>query len=87
MIFVATEDGILYNMHEARPDLDLRQAPVYTGCQCNSCPYMKLNTVDAVRRAQAGEGTVIDYLTPAQMDAARLPIERMLEFSSRYQGA
>lgn len=86
VIFVATEDGILYNMHEARPDLDLRQAPVYTGCQCNSCPYMKLNTVDAVRRAQAGEGTVIDYLTPAQMDAARLPIERMLEFSSRYQG-
>ena len=87
VIFVATEDGILYNIHEARPDLDLRQAPVYTGCQCNSCPYMKLNTVDAVRRAQAGEGTVIDYLTPAQMDAARLPIERMLEFSSRYQGA
>lgn len=87
VIFVATEDGILYNMHEARPDLDLRQAPVYTGCQCNSCPYMKLNTVDAIRRAQAGEGTVIDYLTPAQMDAARLPIERMLEFSSRYQGA
>ncbi|WP_027823818.1 quinolinate synthase NadA [Laribacter hongkongensis] len=87
VIFVATEDGILYNMHEARPDLDLRQAPIYTGCQCNSCPYMKLNTVDAVRRAQAGEGTVIDYLTPAQMDAARLPIERMLEFSSRYQGA
>ena len=87
VIFVATEDSILYNMHEARPDLDLRQAPVYTGCQCNSCPYMKLNTVDAVRRAQAGEGTVIDYLTPAQMDAARLPIERMLEFSSRYQGA
>lgn len=86
VIFVATEDGILYNMHEARPDLDLRQAPVYTGCQCNSCPYMKLNTVDAVRRAQAGEGTVIDYLTPAQMDAARLPIERMLEFSRRYQG-
>ena len=86
VIFVATEDGILYNMHEARPDLDLRQAPVYTGCQCNSCPYMKLNTVDAVRRAQTGEGTVIDYLTPAQMDAARLPIERMLEFSRRYQG-
>jgi quinolinate synthase len=27
---------------------------------------------------------VIDYLTPADMDAARLPIERMLEFSQRY---
>lgn len=83
-IFVATEDGILYNMHLARPDLRIEQAPIYAGCQCNQCPYMKMNTVDAVRRAQAGEGIRIDYLTPAEMDAARLPIERMLEFSKRY---
>lgn len=84
VIFVATEDGILYNMGQARPELDLRQAPIYAGCQCNSCPYMKMNTIDAVRRAQQGEGTRIDYLTPEQMDAARAPIERMLEFSRRY---
>lgn len=83
-IFVATEDGILYNMHEARPDLNLIQAPIYAGCQCNSCPYMKLNTIAAVQAAQAGQGERIDYLTPAQMDAARLPIERMLAFSQRY---
>ncbi len=83
-IFVATEDGILYNMHLARPDLNIVQAPIYAGCQCNQCPYMKLNTTEAVRRAQAGEGIRIDYLTTAEMDAARLPIERMLEFSKRY---
>jgi quinolinate synthase len=84
VIFVATEDGILYNMRLARPDLDLRQAPIYAGCQCNSCPYMKMNTVEAVRRAQQGEGLVIDYLDAAEMDRARAPIERMLEFSARY---
>ena len=84
VIFVATEDGILYNMKLARPDLDIRQAPIYAGCQCNQCPYMKLNTIEAVKRAQAGEGVKIDYLTPQMMDAARLPIERMLEFSKRY---
>ncbi len=84
VIFVATEDGILYNMGLARPDLDLRQAPIYAGCQCNSCPYMKMNTVEAVKRAQQGIGLTIDYLTTAQMDAARLPIERMLDFSKRY---
>ncbi|MBB5016886.1 quinolinate synthase [Chitinivorax tropicus] len=84
VIFVATEDGILYNMKQARPELDIRQAPIYAGCQCNSCPYMKLNTIEAVKRAQQGEGIRIDYLTEAQMDAARLPIERMLEFSKRY---
>ena len=83
-IFVATEDGILYNMHQVRPDLTLVQAPIYAGCQCNSCPYMKLNTVAAVQAAQRGEGTPIDYLTAAQMDAARLPIERMLAFSEKH---
>ncbi|BEV72107.1 MULTISPECIES: quinolinate synthase NadA [unclassified Paludibacterium] len=84
VIFVATEDGILYNMRLARPDLDLRQAPIYAGCQCNSCPYMKLNSVEAVKRAQDGIGLEIDYLSEAQMDAARVPIERMLAFSQRY---
>lgn len=80
-IFVATEEGILYNMGLARPDLKLAQAPIYAGCQCNQCPYMRLNTIEAVRRAQAGVGTRIDYLSEAQMTAARLPIERMLAFS------
>ncbi len=85
VIFVATEDGILYNMTKARPDLDIRQAPIYTGCKCNSCPYMKLNTVEAVKRAQEGTGGVeIDYLSQELMDKARKPIERMLEFSQRY---
>jgi quinolinate synthase len=85
VIFVATEDGILYNMKKSRPDLDLRQAPIYAGCQCNSCPYMKLNSVEAIRLAQQGKGGIeIDYLTAELMEQARLPIERMLEFSQRY---
>ncbi|WP_018152192.1 quinolinate synthase NadA [Leeia oryzae] len=83
VIFVATEDGILYNMKLARPDLDIRQAPIYAGCQCNQCPYMKLNTIEAVKRAQQGQGVVIDYLTPEQIEAARVPIDRMLAFSER----
>lgn len=80
VIFVATEDGILYNMKKARPELDIRQAPIYKGCQCNSCPYMKLNNVAAVKRAQQGIGFEIDYLSRELMDKARIPIERMLNF-------
>ena len=79
-IFVATEEGLLYNMRELRSELDIRQAPIYSGCQCNSCPYMKLNTPKLVRKAQKGKGEVIDYLTEDEMAAARAPIERMLEF-------
>lgn len=86
-VFVATEDGILYNMGLARPDMKIVQAPIYAGCQCNQCPYMKMNTIDAVRRAQEGAGIRVDYLTPAQMDAARLPIERMLAFSKARMAA
>lgn len=85
VIFVATEDGILYNMKTARPDLDIRVAPIYTGCQCNSCPYMKLNSVEAVKAAQAGVGGVeIDYLTDDIIKRGRVPIDRMLEFSAKY---
>jgi quinolinate synthase len=79
-IWVATEDGLLYNMRNERPELDIRQAPIYSGCQCNSCPYMKLNTAMKVLEAKAGKGTKIDYLTETQMRLARKPIERMLEF-------
>lgn len=85
VIFVATEDGILYNMKKARPDLDVRQAPIYSGCKCNSCPYMKLNTVKAVTDAQQGKGGIeINYLSEEVVEKARLPIKRMLEFSERY---
>ncbi|MCE2705962.1 MAG: quinolinate synthase NadA [Proteobacteria bacterium] len=82
VILVATEDGILYNMRTARPELDIRQAPIYNGCQCNSCPYMKLNTVASVAAAQREErGLVIDYLSDEVMAKAAIPIKRMLDFS------
>ncbi len=80
-IWVATEEGLLYNMRELRPELDRRQAPIYSGCQCNQCPFMKMNTQKKVfMAATAGVGSRIDYLTETQMEQARRPIERMLEF-------
>lgn len=84
-IFVATEDGLLYNMREERPELDIRQAPVYSGCGgpssgCSVCPYMKMNNTKKILQATVGIGTKIDYLTDTQMRLARKPIERMLEF-------
>ncbi|MBP9743096.1 MAG: quinolinate synthase NadA [Burkholderiales bacterium] len=83
VILVATEDGILYNMHNARPDLIIQQAPIYTGCKCNSCPYMKLNTTEAVRAAQNQTGGIeIDYLSQETMERAIIPIKRMLAFSA-----
>jgi quinolinate synthase len=82
-IYVATEEGLLHNMHVLRPDLTIVQAPIYSGCQCNACPYMKRNTVALVEAAQCGEGFEINYLDHTTMDKARLPIERMLAFSQK----
>jgi quinolinate synthase len=83
IIYVATEEGLLYNMRETRPDLDIRLAPMYTGCQCNACPYMKLNTVSAVQRAIDGRGgTKINYIPEAIRRRAKLPIDIMLNWRS-----
>ena len=79
-IFVATEEGLLYNMRELRPKLDIQLAPTYTGCQCNACPYMKLNTVENVQQAiNFGIGTKIE-IDDDLIDRARKSIDRMLEF-------
>jgi len=82
VIYVATEEGLLYNMRKARPGLDIQQAPIYTGCQCNQCPYMKFNTIQSVTDAISGKsGSKIDYLSDTLMDQARIPIDRMINFS------
>jgi quinolinate synthase len=83
-IYVATEEGLLYNMTRARPDLDIRLAPMYTGCQCNACPYMKLNTVEAVKKSiYGGEGLVIDYISELDRMRALVPIQRMLKWGQK----
>ncbi len=82
-IFVGTEFELIKMMRERRPDLNgIYQVPAVPGCRCNECPYMKLNTMQKVEAAMAGEGVKIDYLTPELMERARLPIERMMSFQA-----
>lgn len=81
-VYVGTELELIDIMRRRRPDLSIHQAPVYTGCQCNVCPYMKLNSVTAVKQALEGGGEIIDYLTELDMRNARKPIQRMMEFEA-----
>ena len=84
IIYVATEEGLLYNMRDARPDLDIRLAPTYSGCQCNACPYMKKNTIEAVTSAIYGDsGFTIDYIREDIRKRAEEPINRMLEWGQK----
>ena len=87
-IYVATEDGLLYNMRQLRPELDIRQAPIYSGCKCNVCPFMRMNTYQlAVDTINGTAGQEIDYLTDSQLIQAKVPLDRMLEYSKRKYGA
>lgn len=80
-IFVATEEGLLYNMKKLRPDLDIRLAPTYSGCQCNACPYMKMNNVDNITAAiKTGKGLKIQ-LSDLDIMKAYKPIARMMEYA------
>lgn len=83
VIYIATEEGLLHNMRQLRPDLNIQQAPTYAGCQCNSCPYMKKNTPALVAQAIKGQGLDINYLDEKTVNQARIPVERMLAFSQQ----
>jgi quinolinate synthetase complex, A subunit len=80
---VATETGILHQMQKSSPHKTFIPAPPNNSCACNDCPHMKLNTLEKLYLC-------MEYETPEiTMDeelrqAARKPIDRMLEISAQY---
>ncbi len=80
-IIVVTEAGILHQMRKDNPDKELIPAPGNDeSCNCNECPYMKLNTLEKLYlclRDRTPEITV----DPAVAAKALIPINRMLELS------
>lgn len=80
---VATETGILHQMQKQSPYKTFIPAPPDNMCACNDCPYMKLNTLEKLYLCMEYEEPQIimdEYL----LNAAKKPIERMLEISHRY---
>lgn len=78
---VATEEGILHQMSKKAPLKKLIPAPPnQEACLCNECPFMKLNTLEKVYLALRNEAPEI-RLPEELMEKARIPLERMLEWS------
>ena len=79
---IATETGIFHQMQKMRPDARLIQAPVEDpGCQCNDCPYMKLNSMEKIRHALetlSPEVTVAEALRAK----AQIPLDRMMDLAA-----
>lgn len=79
---VATEAGIFHQMKKERPEAILIQAPVLdSGCACNNCPYMKMNSMEKIKAA-------LEKLEPqVQMSEilrkqARVSLDRMMDITS-----
>ncbi|MFO0650762.1 MAG: quinolinate synthase NadA [Polyangiales bacterium] len=77
---VATETGILHQMQKASPEKTFIAAPPEGNCHCNDCPFMKKNTLEAVRDALATLQPEITLPEELRVKALK-PIERMLELS------
>ena len=78
---VATEAGILHEMKKRAPEKTFIPAPVSDDtCACSECAFMKLNTLEKLYLCLVHESPEIK-LDDALMQAAKAPIDRMLELS------
>ncbi len=77
---VATEPGILVQMQKKCPDKIFINAPPESGCSCNECPYMKLNTMEKLYLCMKNKSPEIVMDEKTRLMALK-PIKRMLEMS------
>ncbi len=77
---VATEEGILHQMRKKAPGKRFIPAPPNQSCNCNECPFMKLNTLEKIYVALRDEKPEIT-LTEELRAKALIPLQRMLEWS------
>ncbi len=80
---ILTEPGIVHQMEQRSPGSRFYDVPGTGegGCvSCNNCPYMKLNTLEKLYTCMQRREPSIEL--PAQtIEAARKPLERMLDMS------
>ncbi|WP_348689479.1 quinolinate synthase NadA [Paramuribaculum intestinale] len=77
---VATESGILHQMRRQCPEKEFIAAPPSDTCGCNECAYMKLNTLEKLRRCLAEMSPEVE-VDATLAERARRPIVRMLQMS------
>jgi quinolinate synthase len=81
---VATDRGIFYKMQQNAPDKIVIEAPTAgTGATCRSCahcPWMAMNHLDNLEAALLLGGNEV-MLDASTIEQARIPLNRMLEFT------
>lgn len=77
---VATEPGIIHQMKLKNPGKKFIPAPPESNCNCNECPYMKLNTLEKLYQCMKSRTPEI-LLSDDLIRKAYIPLKRMLEMS------
>lgn len=79
---VATEGGIIHQMKKANPQKEFLVVPSDETCNCNDCPFMKLNTLEKIYLCLKNEQPEL-LLDAETIEKAREPIIKMLEISKK----
>ncbi len=79
---VATEGGIIHQMKKANPHKEFLVVPSDETCNCNDCPFMKLNTFEKIYLSLKNEQPEL-LLDPETIEKAREPIIKMLDISKK----
>ncbi len=79
---VATEGGIIHQMKKANPQKEFLVVPSDETCNCNDCPFMKLNSLEKIYLSLKNEQPEI-IIDPETISLAAKPILRMLEISKQ----
>ena len=77
---VLTEPGILHQMQKKVPSKTFIDVPGVDGCSCNTCPYMRLNTLEKLWHCLETLEPRIEMDEDLRVKALE-PIQRMLEMS------
>ncbi len=80
VFIVATETGIFHQMKRLRPDVELIQAPTADQCGCNNCPYMKLNTLEKIKRTIVSFQPQVNVSEPLRK-RAEISLQRMMDIT------
>lgn len=78
---VATEPGIIHQMQKLAPGKRFIPAPPQNNCNCNECPFMRLNTLEKLYWAMKNRTPEITMSEDIRLAALR-PMQRMLEMST-----
>ena len=77
---IVTEPGVIHQMQKANPDKEFIPLPTNTGCACNECPHMRLNTMEKIVNSLENMTHEITLDEDVRKKALR-PLNKMLEIA------